>query len=335
MTIALVRQVTDALAEFSSRSRLYELSIGEGDTGPAAGSLLVEAFAASDAVQEIGYRDVIVLSTSDRVDLDALLGQPAQLSISLADGSRSQFGGEISEVAMLGSDGGLARYRLRILPWIWRLGQVRNSRVWQDKSVIEIVDAVFEPTSRWRAGAGAAKPVPSWPTPCRAATAASTAKPISPSCNGCWPRKAWAGAANRTDGAGIVLFADSTWQGAVPEDASSAQAGAVRFHGAAFGRVERYGAIAQGAAPPARLARPPCSAPTTRPSRSSPAARPPTSARAANCRCWNPTTCPASTPMPTASRRSAMPTCRCSARKRAPPCGMAARRCAPCAPAPG
>ncbi len=54
---------------------------------------------------------------------------------------------------MLGSDGGLARYRLRLLPWIWRLGQVRNSRVWQDKSVIDIVDAVFtayQPQARWR-----------------------------------------------------------------------------------------------------------------------------------------------------------------------------------------
>jgi type VI secretion system secreted protein VgrG len=38
------------------------------------------------------------------------------------------------------------------------------------------------------------------------------------------------------DAAGIVLFADSTWQGAVPEDASCAEAGAVRFHGA--GSVE-------------------------------------------------------------------------------------------------
>ena len=90
MTIALVRQVTDALAEFSSKSRLYELTIGEGNSGPAAGTLLVEAFAASDAVQEVGYRDVIVLSTSSRLDAAALLGQPALLAISLADGTRSR-----------------------------------------------------------------------------------------------------------------------------------------------------------------------------------------------------------------------------------------------------
>ena len=232
MTIALVRQVTDALAAFSSRSRLYELNIGEGDAGPAAGSLLVEAYAASDAVQEIGYRDVIVLSTSDRIDLDALLGQPAQLAISLADGSRSQFAGEIGEVAMLGSDGGLARYRLRILPWIWRLGQVRNSRVWQDKRVIDIVDAVFtayQPQARWRWSGETpsfmARAMPrSYCCQYRETDLAFVQRLLAEEGIG-WRCE------QDGDAAGIVLFADSTWQGAVPEDA-----GTVRFHAA--GSVE-------------------------------------------------------------------------------------------------
>ncbi len=227
MTIALIRQVTAALAEFSSRSRLYELTVGEGDAGLVAGSLLVEAFAACDALQEIGYRDVIVLSTSDRIDASALLGQPAQLAISLADGSRSQFGGEISEVALLGSDGGLARYRLRILPWIWRLGQVRNSWVWQDKSVIDIVDAVFtayQPLARWR-----------WSSD----TSSFMARAM-PRSYCCQYRESDLAFIQRLlaeeglswrceeEGAGIVLFADSTWEGAVTDDAS----GPVRFHGA-------------------------------------------------------------------------------------------------------
>ena len=88
-------------------------------------------------MQEVGARDVIVVSTSAHVALASLLGQPASLQVSLADGSRTPFSGDISEAAMLGSEGGLARYRLRLTPWLWRLSQVRNSRVWQDKSVIE------------------------------------------------------------------------------------------------------------------------------------------------------------------------------------------------------
>ena len=130
MSMALTQRIAAALSEFSSTRRLYELVIDDGRSGPPPGSLLVEAFAAADGLQEVGVRDIIVLSTSIHVDLDALLGEPAALEVCLADGSRERYGGEICEVAMLGSDGGLARYRIRLSPWIWRLGQVRNSRVW-------------------------------------------------------------------------------------------------------------------------------------------------------------------------------------------------------------
>lgn len=230
MSIALVRQVTDALAEFSSRSRLYELSIYDPCAG--SGSFLVEAMAAIDAVQGVGHRDVIVLSTSAHVDLAALLGQAAALDISLADGTRSRFSGEISEVAMLGSDGGLARYRIRIAPWVWRLGQVRNSRVWQDKSVVDIVDAVFKaylPLALWR-----------WSE--EASPFMARAMPRSYCCQYRETDLAFIGrllaeeglgwrCEQGPSGAGIVLFADSTYPSAVPEDASSAAAGGVRYHG--------------------------------------------------------------------------------------------------------
>jgi type VI secretion system secreted protein VgrG len=230
MTTALVRQVTDALAEFASSSRLYELSIGDRTAG--SGSMLVEAFAAVDAVQEVGWREVIVLSTSARLDPASLLGQPAALDISLADGTRGRFAGEIVEAAMLGSDGGLARYRLRIVPWLWRLGQVRNSRVWQEKGVIDIVDEVFKaylPLARWR-----------WSDDARPFMAQAMPRNYC-----CQYRETDLGFITRLlseeglgwrceqddDGPGLVLFADSTRLAAVPEDASSAAAGAVRFHG--------------------------------------------------------------------------------------------------------
>ncbi|MEN3275821.1 MAG: hypothetical protein V7631_1611 [Massilia sp.] len=74
MHTALVDQVTAALAEFSSASRLYELRIGDGEPDHLSQDLLVEAFSARDAVNAIGARDLIVLSTSVRIALEALLG---------------------------------------------------------------------------------------------------------------------------------------------------------------------------------------------------------------------------------------------------------------------
>ncbi|CAN7236235.1 type VI secretion system Vgr family protein [Massilia sp. LjRoot122] len=229
MSTTLRDQIFAALAEFSSASRLYELKIGDGEEA----GLLVEAFLADDALQVVGTRDVIALSTDAFVALETLLGQPAVLEISLADGARERFAGEICEAAMLGSDGGLARYRVRISSWLWRLGQVRNSRVWQNMSVVEIVDAVFEayqPLARWR-----------WSDDVGPFLAEVSSRSYC-----CQYRESDLDFVHRLlaeeglswrleqtdDGPGLVLFADSSQLCAVPEDASSEALGGIRFHGA-------------------------------------------------------------------------------------------------------
>ncbi|KFI08860.1 type VI secretion system Vgr family protein [Massilia sp. BSC265] len=229
MSTTLTDHIFAALAEFSSTSRLYELKIGHREeTG-----LLVEAFVADDAVQEVGARDVIALSTDACLELDALLGQPAVFEICLAGGTRERFSGEICEAAMLGSDGGLARYRIRIASWLWRLEHVRNSRVWQDKRVAEIVDAVFEaylPLARWRwsedTGPFLAEVSPrSYCCQYRESDLDFVRRLLAEE-GLCWRIE------QTGKGPGLVLFADSSQRCAVPEDAGSAALGGVRFHGA-------------------------------------------------------------------------------------------------------
>jgi type VI secretion system secreted protein VgrG len=232
MIATLTEQLTDALAQFSSATRLYEFTLGDAGAEPASGGLLVEAFAANDEVNGIGARDVIVLSTSAYVELDELLGQPATLEVSLADGTRTSFAGDISEVAMLGSDGGLARYRVRMSPWMWRLGQVRNSRVWQDKTVIDIINSVFEaylPLARWR-----------WSDEVPPFMDGATARSYC-----CQYRESDLDFVRRIlaeeglswrfeqtdDRPGAVLFADSSQLCAVPEDPSSQAGSGIRYHG--------------------------------------------------------------------------------------------------------
>ncbi|MES2017625.1 MAG: type VI secretion system Vgr family protein [Pseudomonadota bacterium] len=216
--------ITTALAQFSADSSLYALNAADG-------SLLVEAFAADDVLQGVAGRDVIVLSTDARRDLAALLGQSATLEVSLADGSRTSFGGDISEVAMLGNEGGLARYRVRLSPWMWRLGQVRNSRVWQDKTVIEIVESVFGaylPLAIWRWSDETGPfmdgaPARSYCCQYRESDLDFVERLLTEEGLG-WRFE------HTEDGPGAVLFADSTQSCAVPQDPSSEADGGIRFH---------------------------------------------------------------------------------------------------------
>ncbi|GGZ03659.1 hypothetical protein ACFFTM_21720 [Pseudoduganella plicata] len=72
---SLLEQITTALAQFSSQSRLYELHLEEaGDAGLGSGGLLVETFTANDALQDAGARDIIVLSTNADIVMSALPG---------------------------------------------------------------------------------------------------------------------------------------------------------------------------------------------------------------------------------------------------------------------
>lgn len=231
MAATSIVQIRTTLAEYSGASRLMDLRIGEGRA--LQHDFLAEAFYAQDAIQEVGGCDVIALSINSFVQPQALLGQAARLELSLADGTRSPLSGEISKVAQLGSDGGLTRYRIRIAPWLWRLEHVRNCRVWQDKRVIDIIDAVFAaylPLARWR-----------WSDEISAFMAGTLPRSYC-----CQYREtdldfvqrllAEEGLGWRVEqddtGHGLVLFADSTQASAVPEDASSATDNGIRFHGA-------------------------------------------------------------------------------------------------------
>jgi type VI secretion system secreted protein VgrG len=130
-----------SLTSFTSDTRLYDLSFR--NISIAASDLLVEAFLAVEEVQTVYARDVILLSVNGDLPLNALLGQQASVQISLANGTRTTFTGLVSEAAMLGSTGGLTRYRLRLSSFLWPLSQSRTSCVWQDKSVVEIVESVL------------------------------------------------------------------------------------------------------------------------------------------------------------------------------------------------
>lgn len=238
MKTSVINQVREALSGFASDSRLYALTFPD-QRKPVP--LLVEAFAADECLLGVGHRDVIALSTTGNISHQSLLGQRARLAISLVDCTRAGFGGYVSEVAMLGCDGALTRYRLRLSPWIWLLTQVHNSRAWQNCSVREIVDAVFstyQPHAQWRWSDEVDRFLAD------AAIRASRTQYRETDAEFVTRLLTEEGLAWRFEDAEgddrMVLFSDSSDAIAVPEDTSSAGDG-IRYHAASA--VERSDSI--------------------------------------------------------------------------------------------
>ena len=99
---------------------------------------------------------VHALAADTHLELKQLLGQPVLMQLALADASLRGWHGHITRAELLGSDGGLARYRLTVEPWLGFLAQRQDSWVFQDKTVPEIVEEVFSDYQ------GQGKLVPAW-----------------------------------------------------------------------------------------------------------------------------------------------------------------------------
>src|SRR5690606_32213819 len=146
-----VQSVLAALARYTDADRLYAFELD----GLAAGALTVERWQGHEALSAGFEWQVDLLSTDARLPLDDLIRRRATLWTRAADGSRLPRSGLVCEAGCIGSDGGLARYRLKLVPWTWLLTQGRHSRVFQDRSVVGIIEAVFAdyaPLATWQVG---------------------------------------------------------------------------------------------------------------------------------------------------------------------------------------
>ncbi|MFD0740116.1 type VI secretion system Vgr family protein [Lysobacter koreensis] len=237
LAASTVQVVLAGLARFTDAQRLYALELGGGAAGA---DLVVERWQGWDGLSSGFEWWVDALSLDAHLPLDDLLGQRATLWTRLADGSRCGRTGLVREAQCVGSDGGLARYRLCLVPWTWLLTQGRHSRVYQDKTVVQIVEAVFAAYAAKQVPLGGA-PLATWRWGDEVGPFLASVRPRSYCVQ---YRETDAAFVNRLlaeEGLGsrleenpdapgghqLLLFADSA-QG--PQDASAEAGGGIRFH---------------------------------------------------------------------------------------------------------
>jgi type VI secretion system VgrG family protein len=114
---------------------------------PLGGDTLVaERLDGWEAVDQGGFRfELAALSPNAHLPLETLTGAPVLLELLTAD-SRTDlrpFHGHVTAFERVGSNGGMARYRLVVEPWLALLRYRQDSFAFRDLSVIEIVERIF------------------------------------------------------------------------------------------------------------------------------------------------------------------------------------------------
>jgi len=129
------------VAALSQAARLVRLVAPGVDKN--VGAAVVERFTATEGINELFAFTIDTLATSSEFDPFALIGEELSLRLLLANGNFRTWHGYLTAVDALGGDGGLARYRLHLQPWLAALGLRRDSFVYAAKSVQDIVSEVF------------------------------------------------------------------------------------------------------------------------------------------------------------------------------------------------
>jgi type VI secretion system secreted protein VgrG len=217
-------------AALSDAGRLYALEGPDPIT-----QLHVERWSGEEALSACYTWTVDAFSSDAGLSLDDMLGQPCALCTIQADGTRMQRTSLVREAQLLGADGGLARYRLTLAPWLWLLGQGRHSRIFQDQTVLAIVGEVFGDYAgyaAWKATSDACQWLAqvrprSYTVQYRETDLAFVERLLAEEGLG----YAFVEDASAPAGHTLVIFADS---GQLPEDpCSAASAEGIRFHRAA------------------------------------------------------------------------------------------------------
>jgi type VI secretion system secreted protein VgrG len=105
--------------------------------------LLVRSARVTERLGRLFEMDVELLSPDEKLTLNDLLGRNFVVQLSLPDDSVRTFHGLVAQITQTGRLGRYACYRAQVVPWLWLLSRASNCRIFQKKSVPDILKDVF------------------------------------------------------------------------------------------------------------------------------------------------------------------------------------------------
>ncbi|HRJ49080.1 MAG: type VI secretion system tip protein VgrG [Phycisphaeraceae bacterium] len=113
------------------------------DTPLGKDKLLLARFSCRETLSRLYEIDAEVASEDFAVDFDKVLGQPVTIKVMRGDNSFRFFSGIVSRMVQTSGPGDMARYEMRIVPWLWLLTRTADCRIFQNKKIPDIVKEVL------------------------------------------------------------------------------------------------------------------------------------------------------------------------------------------------
>jgi type VI secretion system secreted protein VgrG len=113
---------------------------------PLGQTLLFQSLSATEELGRLFEFNVLALAEAKtNVDLESLLGKPAQVSVQLDDSTKRHLHGIVASAGLDGASGGYAAYRLVLRPWLWLATLRADTRIFQNIGIEALIKKVLAP----------------------------------------------------------------------------------------------------------------------------------------------------------------------------------------------
>jgi type VI secretion system secreted protein VgrG len=105
--------------------------------------LLLRSLQGVEAISQLFQFNLDLLSTDGSIDLEKMAGANATVRLRLANNQERFWNGYLSSFTQEGLLGEFACYRAQFVPWLWFLSRTADCRIFQDKTVPQIIEQIF------------------------------------------------------------------------------------------------------------------------------------------------------------------------------------------------
>jgi type VI secretion system secreted protein VgrG len=119
-----------------NREMAIETTLGED-------VLLLISFSGTEKLGRLFEYKLELASEDYNIKPESIIGENVSIRLNLKNNEVRYFNGYVSQFTQLTSSGQLARYRATVVPWFWFLTRVADCRIFQGKTVPDIIQQIF------------------------------------------------------------------------------------------------------------------------------------------------------------------------------------------------
>ena len=115
----------------------------EVTTPVGTGAFYLTAVTGKETISVPFIFNLTLMSQQQNVDATSIMNQPISFTIKLSDGETRQFNGIVNSFKKSGIGAhGIRQYEVSVVPWFWFLKNTQDCQVFQNKSIIDIFQAI-------------------------------------------------------------------------------------------------------------------------------------------------------------------------------------------------